>query len=142
MKNNKKMKKGSTLVEMTIYIALFSVVSFLVFQFFSFLVTSRRTTDVNNVQYKIVKEAEDIVDEIIKDGTSVDVDEDNLSINIGGYQGNPEASCTVSYNSITDVVSYICTGGEAKNLVTGVVDDSVAISYGTPDSATVDNYYH
>lgn len=142
MKNNKKMKKGTTLVEMTIYIALFAVVSFLVFQFFSFLLTSKKTTDVNNVQYKIVKEAEDIVDEIIKDGTSVDVDEDNLLINVGGYQLNPEASCTVSYNAITGVISYICTGGEEKNLVTGVVNDSVAVSYGTPDSATVDNYYH
>jgi len=76
---NTKYKKGTTLVEMMIYLSLFVVVSFLVYQFFNTIITQQNLRSTLNSN-KIIQETEEKMAEIIKNGVDVEVVSDQVSL--------------------------------------------------------------
>jgi len=78
MKHN-NYKKGTTLIEMMIYLSLFVVVSFLVYQFFNTIFTQQNLKNTLNSQ-KIIQETENIIDEIIKNGTDIQITNNGITL--------------------------------------------------------------
>jgi len=76
---NKNYKKGTTLTEMMIYLSLFVVVSFLVYQFFNTIFTQQNLKNTLNSQ-KIIQETENIIDEIIKNGTDIQITNNGITL--------------------------------------------------------------
>jgi len=76
---NKNYKKGTTLTEMMIYLSLFVVVSFLVYQFFNTIFTQQNLKNTLNSQ-KIIQETENIIDEIIKNGTDIQIANNGITL--------------------------------------------------------------
>jgi type II secretory pathway component PulJ len=78
MKHN-NYKKGTTLIEMMIYLSLFVVVSFLVYQFFNTIFTQQNLKNTLNNE-KILQETENIIGEIIKNGTDIQITNNGITL--------------------------------------------------------------
>jgi type II secretory pathway component PulJ len=76
---NKNYKKGTTLTEMMIYLSLFVVVSFLVYQFFNTIFTQQNLKNTLKSE-KIIQETENIIDEIIKNGTDIQIANNGITL--------------------------------------------------------------
>jgi type II secretory pathway component PulJ len=76
---NKNYKKGTTLTVMMIYLSLFVVVSFLVYQFFNTIFTQQNLKNTLKSE-KIIQETENIIDEIIKNGTDIQIANNGITL--------------------------------------------------------------
>jgi len=164
-KKKKNLKKGTTLLEMTIYLALFVVVSFLVYQFFNFLLVGRKFVVNTTTVDEIVNQTEDKIDEIIKRGNKVIIDPScstsspycvaiDLSSGSGcfGASSNCSATCVVqTYLGSNDVEKVVC-GCSASGCLNCGCDDMATSTievaegstwaYSPADSVGINNYYH
>ncbi len=148
---HKKHLKGSTLVEMMIYLALFVVVSFLVYQFFNFLISGKKFINVTSLNTKVLKETEEKLSEIIQASDNITVDKVNnkISVTIHGCTN----TCDIVYDDLvmkcfkmTGVCSKDCATMVMPECVTlwnsQVVVSQLAMDYTLDNNIYLDNYYH
>jgi len=143
---NKNYKKGTTLTEMMIYLSLFVVVSFLVYQFFNTIFTQQNLKNTLKSE-KIIQETENIIDEIIKNGTDIQIANNGITLTPWGcdlqcWIGiDPEYNCFVWSGGCTKDCQGGSNGCIGEPLPIGVGLNNVEFDYDPNNNIAVDNYY-